>query len=225
MPFSCGLPCFGTKDKRHPEEKIVEKPVYIAVPVQTSTTAPTPAAKAEQPLSAASPTSDKTRQSSYQSASEQAPAASVQELPATSPETVPKEDTEMADSLKGAASGLGNTVSSGAQQASSGVQNAASTAQGTASSGAEKVSSGAQSAAGTVTGQGTQDWEAMNEEQKKATFDALPSDQKKGLSYYEWVMQGYQHSKENWMPWIEDVYLKWFTKDNKVSYATKGEWK
>jgi len=24
------------------------------------------------------------------------------------------------------------------------------------------------------------------------------------------------------MPWIEDHFLKWFTKDNKASYATKG---
>lgn len=24
------------------------------------------------------------------------------------------------------------------------------------------------------------------------------------------------------MPWIEDMYLKWFTNDNKASYATKG---
>lgn len=24
------------------------------------------------------------------------------------------------------------------------------------------------------------------------------------------------------MPWIEDQYLKWFTKDNKTSYAAKG---
>ena len=26
----------------------------------------------------------------------------------------------------------------------------------------------------------------------------------------------------NWVPWIEDMFLKYFTKDNKASYATKG---
>lgn len=114
----------------------------------------------------------------------------------------------MADALKGAAS----SVSSGAQQAGSTVTD-------TASSGAGKVSS---AASGATTG--TQDWEAMTEEQKKQTYDALPEHKKQGTqSYYEWVKQGYAHQKENWMPWIEDMYLKWFTKDNKASYATKGK--
>ncbi|KAJ6560195.1 hypothetical protein B0H19DRAFT_1260828 [Mycena capillaripes] len=31
----------------------------------------------------------------------------------------------------------------------------------------------------------------------------------------------YQRKKDAWMPWIEDQYLYWFTKDNKASYATK----
>ena len=31
----------------------------------------------------------------------------------------------------------------------------------------------------------------------------------------------YNRQYENWMPWIEDQYLRWFTKDNKASYATK----
>jgi len=61
----------------------------------------------------------------------------------------------------------------------------------------------------------------MSEEQKKHTFDNLPESQKKGKSYTEWIKEGYQHQYENWMPWIEDMYLKWFTKDNKASYATK----
>jgi hypothetical protein len=39
----------------------------------------------------------------------------------------------------------------------------------------------------------------------------------------EWIKEGYQHQYENWMPWIEDQYLKWFTRDNKASYATKGK--
>lgn len=69
---------------------------------------------------------------------------------------------------------------------------------------------------------GTAQWDNMNDEQKKQTFDALPSEKKKGKTYTEWIAEGYQHQKENWMPWIEDFYLKWFTKDNKASYATKG---
>ncbi|KAK5173925.1 uncharacterized protein LTR77_002606 [Saxophila tyrrhenica] len=97
----------------------------------------------------------------------------------------------MADSLKSAAGGASDAASSGADKASS------------------------------ATGSGTQDWEAMSEEQKKSTYDALPAEKKQGLSYYEWVMQGYQNKKENWMPWIEDMYLSWFTSDNKASYATK----
>ena len=113
----------------------------------------------------------------------------------------------MTDSLKGAASGLQNTATSGAQ----GVQD-------TVSSGAQSAKNASSSSGAT----GGQNWEAMTEDQKKATFDSLPQDQKKDLSYTEWVKQGYYHQKENWMPWIEDMYLKWFTNDNKASYATKG---
>lgn len=31
----------------------------------------------------------------------------------------------------------------------------------------------------------------------------------------------YNRQYDNWVPWIEDKYLQWFTKDNKASYATK----
>lgn len=71
--------------------------------------------------------------------------------------------------------------------------------------------------------EGSSKWDAMSEEQKKKTFDSLPEDKKQGKTYYEWISEGYQHQKENWMPWIEDMYLKWFTNDNKASYATKSE--
>jgi len=64
-------------------------------------------------------------------------------------------------------------------------------------------------------------WNAMSEDQKKQTFDSLPQEQKKGKSYMEWVKEGYNNQYENWMPWIEDQYLKWFTSDNKASYAAK----
>jgi len=66
-------------------------------------------------------------------------------------------------------------------------------------------------------------WNKMSEDQKKQTFDSLPQDKKQGKSYMEWVKEGYHNQYENWMPWIEDQYLKWFTNDNKTSYAAKGE--
>ncbi|GAB7358206.1 hypothetical protein MBLNU230_g0358t1 [Neophaeotheca triangularis] len=72
-----------------------------------------------------------------------------------------------------------------------------------------------------MAGEGTSKWNAMSEDQKKQTFDSLPESQKQGQSYTEWIKQGYQHQYENWMPWIEDQYLRWFTNDNKASYATK----
>ncbi|KAF2261726.1 hypothetical protein CC78DRAFT_449273, partial [Lojkania enalia] len=33
----------------------------------------------------------------------------------------------------------------------------------------------------------------------------------------------YNRQYDIWMPWIEDQYLKWFTKENKASYATKQQ--
>ncbi|WPG98297.1 Hypothetical protein R9X50_00108500 [Acrodontium crateriforme] len=69
--------------------------------------------------------------------------------------------------------------------------------------------------------EGTKKWDAMSDDQKKKTFDSLPEDKKKGKTYYEWISEGYHKQYENWMPWIEDQYLKWFTNDNKASYAAK----
>ncbi|KAM0300175.1 hypothetical protein ACHAPM_006481 [Fusarium culmorum] len=37
----------------------------------------------------------------------------------------------------------------------------------------------------------------------------------------EWTKATYNDQYEKWVPWMEDVYLRWFTKDNKASYATK----
>jgi hypothetical protein len=90
-----------------------------------------------------------------------------------------------------------------------------------------------------ATSGGEEKWNQMSEEQKKATcvtlsttlnlnidnscsFDALPEEQKQNKTYYEWVRDGYYKQYDSWMPWIEDQYLKWFTKDNKTSYAAKG---
>jgi hypothetical protein len=74
-----------------------------------------------------------------------------------------------------------------------------------------------------ATGSASNSWNKMSEDQKKQTFDSLPQEQKKGKSYMEWVKEGYNNQYENWMPWIEDQYLKWFTNDNKASYAAKGQ--
>ena len=38
----------------------------------------------------------------------------------------------------------------------------------------------------------------------------------------EWTKKQYNQQYENYMPWIEDNVLYYFTKDNKASYATKG---
>lgn len=40
-------------------------------------------------------------------------------------------------------------------------------------------------------------------------------------TYKEAAGEFYNRQYESWMPWIEDKYLSWFTKDNKASYATK----
>ncbi|KAF1971271.1 hypothetical protein BU23DRAFT_600390 [Bimuria novae-zelandiae CBS 107.79] len=42
-------------------------------------------------------------------------------------------------------------------------------------------------------------------------------------TYKEQAGEFYNRQYENWVPWIEDQYLKWFTKDNKMSYAAKQE--
>ncbi|KAF1958248.1 hypothetical protein CC80DRAFT_591981 [Byssothecium circinans] len=47
--------------------------------------------------------------------------------------------------------------------------------------------------------------------------------QNKPKTYRQQAGEMYNRQYENWMPWIEDQYLKWFTKDNKASYATKQE--
>lgn len=40
-------------------------------------------------------------------------------------------------------------------------------------------------------------------------------------TYRQQAGEYYNKQYESWMPWIEDKYLSWFTKDNKASYATK----
>ncbi|CCC05350.1 hypothetical protein SMACR_08664 [Sordaria macrospora] len=40
-------------------------------------------------------------------------------------------------------------------------------------------------------------------------------------TWSEWAKNQYDAQYENWVPWLEDLYLRYFTKDNKASYATK----
>lgn len=48
------------------------------------------------------------------------------------------------------------------------------------------------------------------------------ADNKQQPKTYKQAANDYYNQKyETWMPWIEDQYLKWFTKDNKASYAAK----
>ncbi|KAF9874992.1 C6 zinc finger protein [Colletotrichum karsti] len=41
------------------------------------------------------------------------------------------------------------------------------------------------------------------------------------INNMEWAKQTYNQQYERWVPWLEDIYLRWFTKDNKASYTTK----
>jgi hypothetical protein len=40
-------------------------------------------------------------------------------------------------------------------------------------------------------------------------------------SYKQAASEFYNRQYDNWVPWAEEQYLKYFTKDNKASYATK----
>ncbi|KAH6623772.1 hypothetical protein F5144DRAFT_551255 [Chaetomium tenue] len=37
----------------------------------------------------------------------------------------------------------------------------------------------------------------------------------------EWAKDQYNKQYENWVPWLEDIYLRYFTRDNKASYTTR----
>ncbi|KAF2009175.1 hypothetical protein BU24DRAFT_83576 [Aaosphaeria arxii CBS 175.79] len=42
-------------------------------------------------------------------------------------------------------------------------------------------------------------------------------------TYKQQASDFYSRQYDSWVPWMEDQYLKWFTKDNKASYATKQQ--
>ncbi|KAF2249538.1 hypothetical protein BU26DRAFT_505538 [Trematosphaeria pertusa] len=51
----------------------------------------------------------------------------------------------------------------------------------------------------------------------------MPDQNKNQKTYKQQASEYYNRQYESWMPWVEDQYLKWFTKDNKTSYATKQQ--
>ncbi|KAH6658407.1 hypothetical protein BKA67DRAFT_656600 [Truncatella angustata] len=55
-----------------------------------------------------------------------------------------------------------------------------------------------------------------------ANFGSM-SEQEQKQTYLEWAKDKYNEQYESWMPWIEDHFLKYFTNDNKASYATKQQ--
>ena len=50
----------------------------------------------------------------------------------------------------------------------------------------------------------------------------MPGQEPKRQSWSEYGKEKYQEQYDKWVPWLEDLYLRWFTKDNKASYTTKG---
>jgi hypothetical protein len=53
---------------------------------------------------------------------------------------------------------------------------------------------------------------------KSNTASGAGNEQK---TYKQAAGEYYNRQYDNWVPWMEDKYLSWFTKDNKASYATK----
>lgn len=39
----------------------------------------------------------------------------------------------------------------------------------------------------------------------------------------EWAKEQYHKQYDKWVPWLEDLYLRYFTRDNKASYTTRGK--
>lgn len=59
--------------------------------------------------------------------------------------------------------------------------------------------------------------------QNQSSIPQIPGQQAQGKQTWgEYGKQVYNDQYERWMPWIEDLYLRYFTRDNKASYATKG---
>lgn len=57
----------------------------------------------------------------------------------------------------------------------------------------------------------------------KSPIPAGQQQDSKRESWGEWSKRNYDQQYENWVPWLEDQYLRFFGKDNKASYATKQQ--
>ncbi|KAK5627463.1 hypothetical protein RRF57_003178 [Xylaria bambusicola] len=64
----------------------------------------------------------------------------------------------------------------------------------------------------------------MTQRQNKMTDIKLNSqeeEERKKQTTMEWAREKYNEQYDAWMPWIEDTFLKYFTKDNRASYVTR----
>ncbi|KAL2176501.1 uncharacterized protein P884DRAFT_244907 [Thermothelomyces heterothallicus CBS 202.75] len=39
----------------------------------------------------------------------------------------------------------------------------------------------------------------------------------------DWARDQYNKQYDAWVPWLEDLYLRYFTRDNKASYTTRND--
>ncbi|KAL5355575.1 hypothetical protein BJX96DRAFT_170799 [Aspergillus floccosus] len=63
---------------------------------------------------------------------------------------------------------------------------------------------------------------SLPDDHTRQIYESLPEEQKQKQTYTEWLKELYNDQYQKWMPWIEDLYLRWFGKgDNKASYVTK----
>jgi hypothetical protein len=60
--------------------------------------------------------------------------------------------------------------------------------------------------------------ETPNRSSSSSSSNPSSNDKK---SYKQAASDFYNRQYDSWVPWVEDQYLKWFTKDNKASYGTK----
>ncbi|KAJ3570768.1 hypothetical protein NPX13_g5618 [Xylaria arbuscula] len=56
----------------------------------------------------------------------------------------------------------------------------------------------------------------------KLNQNQTEEEEKKKQTYTEWAREKYNEQYDAWMPWIEDNFLKYFTKDNRTSYVARG---
>jgi hypothetical protein len=56
-----------------------------------------------------------------------------------------------------------------------------------------------------------------------SSTNPIPQPEQKKETWSEFGSRKYNEQYENWTPWLEDLYLRWFGKDNKASYVAKGK--